>query len=591
MGSVDLTPHAAGGVSPGGSLLARLRPSGPVVRGALWAIGLATGLASLAPGLRDEVSGLATILRLVVAWSFIASGLIAWARRPRNRVGPFMVGVGFLYVVPDLLATSGVDPLATLGVLGAVWWVALFAILLASFPAGRIASRVDRFAVACVVIPAVPMQAVWLAFLPAPENALLVHPDAGIADAVDSAQRLVFYAAVAILPAALVRRWWRASPPLRRVLDPVLVGAAAIVLFGVFVYLDKAGAPTDTIENVSRVVLAAVPIVFLAGMLRARLARSAIGDLLVDLREPAPPGALRDALARAVRDPSLALAYWVPEYAGWVGVDGRPTKLPAERDGRVVTLVERRGERIAALVHDDSLREEPELVGAVCAAAGIALENERLQADLRARLAELRGSRARIVEAGDAERRRLERNLHDGAQQRLITLSLDLRMLARRFAPDSEEGRMLIAARDELAASLEELRELAAGIHPAVLADHGLDVALESLAARAPVPVRLEVAVGRRLSEPVEVAAYFLVCEGLANVAKYAAGSAAEVRVAIAGTTLVVEVADDGPGGADPARGSGLRGLADRVEAVGGRLQIVSAPDRGTTVRAEMPCG
>ena len=240
-------------------------------------------------------------------------------------------------------------------------------------------------------------------------------------------------------------------------------------------------------------VLAAVPIIFLAGLLRARLARSGLGALLVELREPAEPGALRDSLARALRDPSLELAYWVPEYRSYVGVDGEPIDLPAEGSGRVATFVERGGTSVAALIHDASLQDEPELVGAVTSAAGIALENERLQADLRARLADLRASRARIVEAGDTARRKLERDLHDGAQQRLVSMSVVLRLVENRVPADSNEATLLKTARTELNESLEELRRIARGIHPAVLSDHGLPVALETLAARAPVRVTLDV--------------------------------------------------------------------------------------------------
>ena len=277
-------------------------------------------------------------------------------------------------------------------------------------------------------------------------------------------------------------------------------------------------------------VLSAVPIIFLAGLLRARLARSGLGALLVELHEPAEPGALRDSLARALRDPSLQLAYWVPEYHSYVGLDGQPVDLPAEGSGRVATFVERGGTAVAVLLHDASLQDEPELVGAVTSAAGIALENERLQADLRARLADLRASRARIVEAGDTARRKLERDLHDGAQQRLVSMSVILRLVETRVGADSEEATLLTTARTELNESLEELRRIARGIHPAVLSDHGLPVALESLAARAPVRVTLDVDLAERLPEPVEVAAYYLVAEGLTNVAKYAEAAIGDRR-------------------------------------------------------------
>jgi signal transduction histidine kinase len=202
---------------------------------------------------------------------------------------------------------------------------------------------------------------------------------------------------------------------------------------------------------------------------------------------------------------------------------------------------------------------------------------------------EATGAGARAVAAADWERRRLERNLHDGAQQRLVALSLQLRLLDLRLERGSEAERLLSAARRDLADSLEELRELARGLHPSVLTDHGLDVALESLAVRSAVPVAIEVEVGDDLSEAVEVATYYLISEALTNVAKYARANAAWVHVCRSGEQLVVEIVDDGVGGADASRGSGLRGLGDRVEALGGSLVVVSPEGAGTVLRAEIP--
>jgi signal transduction histidine kinase len=249
------------------------------------------------------------------------------------------------------------------------------------------------------------------------------------------------------------------------------------------------------------------------------------------------------------------------------------------------------------------LSDEPELVDAVAAAAGIALQNGRLQAELRARLEELRGSRVRVLEAGQRERQRLERNLHDGAQQRLVALSLELGLLGERSDTDPETRARLARAKAEVAASLAELRDVARGIYPAVLTNHGLAVALESLAGAAAVPVQLDVDLPGRLPEAVEVAAYYVVSESLTNAGKHARATSVNVRVSRVEhdprggsrgspplpDLVVVEVADDGVGGADPATGSGLRGLSDRVEALGGRLSIVTSPD-GTVVTAEIPC-
>ncbi|MGZ8783351.1 MAG: sensor histidine kinase, partial [Gaiellaceae bacterium] len=223
-------------------------------------------------------------------------------------------------------------------------------------------------------------------------------------------------------------------------------------------------------------------------------------------------------------------------------------------------------------------------------AVRVALENAQLHVELQARLEELRGSRARIVEAGQKERKRLERDLHDGAQQRLVALSIELRLLEERLADDPETRRRLDLARREVGASLAELRDLAHGLHPAVVSGHGLAVALESRAPRTPVPVRLTVMTDERLPEALEIAAYYLVAETLTNVGKYARASAASVDVTRAGGAVVIEVADDGVGGADTEHGSGLRGLADRVETLGGRLQIWSPAGGGTRVRAEIPC-
>jgi PAS domain S-box-containing protein len=476
---------------------------------------------------------------------------------------------------------------------------------------------------------------------------------------------------------------------------------------------------------------ASVPLAFLIGLMRGRLARSAIGSLVIELGETTGPGNLGTMLSRTLGDPSLELAYRLGD-GTFVDLDGRAVRLPEPGSSRVATMIERNDRVVAALVHDRSLEENPELVEAVTAAAALALENERLQAELRARLDELererdflstvanvtpsflcvidtegrivrfnrafeqasgyaddasmRGrlfwdvfaapedresvrnritdpagdgaivehenvwisregrrmsvawsraalvdeqgrprylvcgvdvserlrqqeelrhvyaevrrradelhaSRARIVEAADFERRRLEQNIHDGAQQRLVALAVRLRLAESRLESDpAEVRRLLTSASTELAQALQELSELARGIHPAVLTERGLAPALESLAARAALPVELAPLPAERLPNAVEAAAYYLIAEALTNAERYAGAQRATVSVSRTDGTAVVRVSDDGIGGADPERGSGLRSLADRVEALEGRLVIESPPGRGTTITAEIPC-
>ena len=567
------------------------------LRRALWPFVLITGAGAVAMTVAD--SGLdgvdtARVLTVLVGWAFAGSGLYAWGRRPENRLGPLMTVVGCSYLVWQILVQAHSSPLFTAGIWLSDTWVVFFVLFLLSFPNGRLDARFDRVVIAMFAIVALPLELLWLLFFDpggSRENAILVWANAGVANHVDSVQRTLVVTASVILAATLLRRWIVASPPLRRALVPVLVGSAAILLGSVLVALDKFQVEFPTARWAVLAAYIAIPLVVLAGILRSRLARSTVGELIVELRGDPAPGDLRDALARTLRDPSLTLAYWLPDFGSWADLHGLPVQLPAHGSERGTTMIDRDGAHVAALLHDPALAEEPELLDAVAAAAAIALENGRLHVELRARLEELRGSRSRVLEAGQRERQRLERNLHDGAQQRLIALSLELSLLEEQVDGDPDTSARLAQARREVATSLEELREIARGIHPAVVSGHGLAVALEQLAARAPVPVRLTVDVEGRLPEPLEVAVYYLVAESLANVGKYAQASSATVEVGRRNGQVLVEVVDDGIGGADTERGSGLRGLADRVEALGGRLRVWSPIGGGTRVMGEIPCG
>jgi signal transduction histidine kinase len=367
-----------------------------------------------------------------------------------------------------------------------------------------------------------------------------------------------------------------------------MVALAALLAVALFEPFDEGLAMS--LFYACAVAFGLVPYVFLAGLVRGRWIRGrGLGALISWLGQPHEPARLRAELARALGDPSLELAYWLPDSEQYVDAEGRPAALGSPTSGRAVTQVERDGRRIAAIVHDPALLDDPEQVRAAGAAAALALENARLEAELRATVQELRASRARIVESGYAARRRLERDLHDGAQQRLVSLALRLRMFRSRVERDPDAVQELDSARSELDHALGELRELARGIHPSVLSDRGLGAALDGLARRAPLPVELQATPAERLPDRVEAAAYFVVAEALTNVAKYAHATHASVSVTRHRGQVLVAVSDDGVGGADPAAGSGLRGLLDRISAVGGRLDVDSRPGQGTTVQATIP--
>jgi len=531
-------------------------------------------------------------LQLVMGTTFVLAGALAWRARPGNRTGAIMVLYGVATLIGRFLMELEAPLAVTAGLVIGDCSAAVFVYLLLAFPYGRLWSRSDWLILGPVIMVFGPLELLWLAVLELPGNLLLISADAGIADAVDWLQRILLGIADLALAVVLVRRWLRASPPMRRALAPVLFGAAAITV-GTFTLLwDKvAGARTDLISWITAISFVALPVVLLANLLRVRLARTAVGGLVVDLRRGGDPSHLRDALRRALGDPSLELAFWLPEYGAYADLDGNALALPAE-DGQIaITVLERGdGSRVAALIHDRSLTQEGDLLAEVAAAAAMALENARLQTELLANLDELHGARERVVEAAAGERRRLERDLHDGAQQRLVTLAIALARLERRLAGDPETRALVAEAKREAKGSLQELRDLAHGIHPAALSTHGLAAALQSLASTAPVPVGLEVELVERLPPGAEAAAYFLVSEALANTAKHARASSASVAVHRENGIVVVEVDDDGIGGADTAVGSGLRGLTERVEALQGSLLVRSPAGAGTHLRAEIPC-
>jgi signal transduction histidine kinase len=497
---------------------------------------------------------------LVTGWTLIACGLVAWARRADSGAGPLMAAAGYAWFMPNFEGTG----------LGAIDWLAAHALYLhrgplvhvvLTYPTGRPARKLTWAAIALGYGAAI-VTPVWRS-----EVATIVL--------------------AALLATAALYAYRGSTRPERhgRLLGiQAAIGLAAVLAGDAIVRL---AAPVGTDEATLlayETALCGLAAALLLGLRRGRRV-GAVTDLVVELSETRS-GTLRDALAQELGDPSLELGFWLPEVGSYVDARGRPVELPTPRSPRAVTRVERDGQPQAVLVHDQAALEDPALVDAVASAARLATANARLQAEVRARVSELRASRRRLLEARDEERRRLEHRLREGAERRLASLARTLRGARGQGAP--ETAARIERAGTQLGEALVELRELAAGLHPRELSERGLAGAIASATARSSVPVDLDIAADG-LPIQVEAAAYFTCSEGLANVAKYASATRAVVSVTATDEVLTVEVKDDGVGGADPAAGTGLRGLADRIEALGGAFRVESPAGRGTRLVAEIP--
>ena len=573
-----------------------------VVRAALAVGGVFLGLYGyhlLRHDLHSSVQNAAA--SVIVAWTFLFAGIVAWARRPESRTGLLMIVVA-AWLLERKLQYSHESVQFTVGFLfGELGLTAAYAHAVLAYPTGRLRTRFERIFIGAGYAVVVAFSLAQLLFLkpagecvwtkaycaePAPRNLLLLHASNGVYEAIRDTYRIGVYGVLALVFVALiVQRVRAASPAGRRLLAPMMLGGFVEGTYGIWkaAHVVTGNASDDLLYWWQIGGQMAVALALLIGLLRAELARGTVADLVVELSH-VPPGEVRDALARTLHDESLQVAYWLPMRRTYVDEAGRPVELPA--DGRGITKLD----DIAAIVHDPEL--DRQLVEAAGAAARLALHNARLQADVSAQLAKVQESRRRIVTAGDEQRRKIERDLHDGAQQRLVALALELRIAQRQLGEaDPELERVLADAVSQLQVAVEELRELARGVHPAVLTEEGLAGALESLAARTPVPVRIDSAPEERLPGEIEAAAYFVACEAIANAVKHAQATEIRVSAQRRDGTLVIEVQDDGIGGAEEnGTGSGLRGLVDRVEAHGGTLRIESEPGEGTRVTGELPC-
>ncbi|MCW3018298.1 MAG: hypothetical protein JWN10_606 [Solirubrobacterales bacterium] len=548
---------------------------------------------------RDAYAG----LTLAIGWGFVGVGLWVWKQRSAGNIGPLMVAVGLSGFVKGL-AFSNDSVVFAIASVGEVLIYAVLIQLLLSFPSGRLETRLDRLLVTIAYINTTVVQlGVFLFTDPSragctscPSNPLLIE-NSEAAKVLEAAQLDISIALLGAVVAVLYRRWRSGTPGRARVFAPIVaVGGLTFLLLMASLIVEQSGLSSDIADALTLALftsIACLPFAFLVGLLRSRFSEAdAISALLAQLGEGGGRGALRDALADALGDPTLELAYWVPDQDTYLDVDGQPVRVDPAPAGKVSTTIEHEGERIAAIVKPGpDLAERRELVRTAGAAAGLTLRNERLAAELRAKVAELQASRSRIVQAGYEQRRRLERDLHDGAQQRLMAVGIDLRMVRGRIEHDPQgAAELLDESLDELNEATAELRELARGIHPAVLTNRGLPAALKGLASRSPVPVELLQTPTDRLPPSVESAVYFVVAEALTNAARYSRAQTVTVGVVRENGHVDVEVSDDGVGGADADQGSGLRGLQDRVAALDGRLELTSPHGLGTILRATIPC-
>ena len=537
----------------------------------MWRLGL-VGLAGVAVGLVAEWVGTGWkepgqwIPDLAVGWTFIGCGLIAAWKRPESRIGWLMVATGFTWFLGNF---SEVD-------VPAIAWVAAHAVylhrgplvhLLLSYPSGRTRSRVTQGAIAVGYAVAV-ITPLW-------RNEATTILLAGL---------LVIVSAYNYLRSiGWLRRARRIALTAAVGLSLVLAATAAARL------LLPPGDAIGLSLLVYEVTLCLIAGGLLAGLLIAPWRGTPVADLVVEVGE-SRFGTIRGELSQALGDPSLEIGYWLPNLGTYVNAQGRALALPEPGSGRSTTVLEHQGQPVAVLIHDPAVLDDPRLVQGVTSAAQLAAANARLRAEVQAQVEELAASRRRLLEAADEQRRLLERRLHDGAAARLRELAVILRR--GESAATGQRTRAQIArAEDQLSHTLEDINRLATGLHPRVLAEHGLQEALADIARDVGVPVDLEVTVPTQLPPPTAAAVYFICAEALTNSAKHAAASRVTAVITSGDGRVYVEVADDGIGGADAGLGSGLSGLADRVETLGGRMHVESLPGHGTRLAAEIPLG
>lgn len=543
------------------------------------------------PGIGGDPE-LRVLLDASVAIALFGSGVVAWAARPASRVGPLMYLTGWLYLIKNL-SWSGVPAIVYPAIGFASLWTVTLAVVVLAYPTGRLVRRDERLlawaAFGWVGLSSALSVALrdtrdcaecwqnpWVLDLPLTEADL---------ESIGMVVGAVLWVAYGWL---ILRRWHRASAVARRWLAPVWLSGVIVGVVQLGGILVPAVADPGVAFVVSWLiadpVTIVIPISLTWGLVRGRLAQATVGDLVVELGGDASAEGVRSAVARVLGDPAVSIAVDSPvSPTGLVDLDGRLV----DPGGRALTPIADDLGTVAYLVHDPSLEANPGLVRAVAAATRLALDNQRLAREVEANLEEVRASRKRLLDASDAERARMERDLHDGAQQRLVTLGLRLRTRSE-LAADVDERITYAALADELDGALAELRDLARGLHPTAVTQAGLAGAVEGLADRCQVPIEVDIP-DHRYPQAVEVAAWFVIAEAVTNAVKHARATRITVQARPTADVLTLTVSDDGVGGAVPSEGSGLTGLADRLAALGGRLGITSARGQGTIVTADLP--
>lgn len=527
---------------------------------------------------------------------FLLAGLRAWHRRPANRLGALILFAGFAFFLGGL-GNTGIPVFVAASTVGATLILAVIVHMLHAFPSGRLHGRLSKFTVLAAYVNSLVLQAPSYLFSTDPDAPFLAIADSP--DVATLARMLQQWLGAVVMVATafvLIRRLVQAAPGQRRVLAPLFAyGAFAVCMvpIGSHVLIPLLGLSREMNAAVQLLVLGGIPLAFGHGIIRGGFAKTGELEELGSWLGAAggARSALAAALARALGDPTATLSFWLPRHGVFVNEDGSPAPLEAQGANRGQEEIVLGTRKVGAIAYDKTVVEEPALVRAAGQVVAIAVDRERLTVELQESYGALQRSRERLVDTADRERRRIARDLHDGLQMQLVLLALEAQNLAKSAGADAAAAERATHLRQGIDAAAAELRQLVHAVMPAALIERGLAAAAEDLADRMPIPTTLELQLdGGPLSSAVEHTAYFVLAEALSNALKHSQASQIQVRLADGDGWLRLSVHDDGMGGADLHTGTGLRGMGDRVDVLGGFLELSSAPGEGTLIKVDLPC-